>query len=144
MATKRCDQERPPSVVRKIRDESPMLSTCATSGEVAAMARKSSPAAPGTVARVQVAPLSVVRSTVPRIPLAQTTAGETTLSPRSSTSVGLASACHWARAAITGTTSANVTRAQLRVKEWDMFGIMGRREGRKVPQLCSTNDPATI
>lgn len=122
VATNRCDQVRPPSVVRKILEESPMLSTCAMSRDVAAMARKSSAAAPGTVSRVQLAPPSVVRSTVPCIPLAQTTLGETTLKPRSSTSVGLASACHWAPATSTGTTSARATGTQTGMRRRNMFG----------------------
>lgn len=120
-----------------------MLSTCATPGDVAATARKSSAAAPGTVSRVHVAPPSAVCSTVPCIPLAQTTAGDTTLSPRSSTSVGLASARHWECAVTMGTTSANVTHAQLRVKDRSDVGIMAGWV-TKSPATIETNGPATI
>src|SRR3954471_4778510 len=47
------------------------------------MSRKSRPDEPGTVRDSQVAPPSVVRSTVPADPLAQATAALTTLIPRS-------------------------------------------------------------
>ncbi len=109
VADQRRDQVRPPSVVRYTREESAMLIACAVVGDVAAMARRSSASAPGIVSRVQCAPPSVVCTTVPRWPLAHTTLGDTILSPRSSTSVGLACGCHWAAA---GAERATVASAQ--------------------------------
>ena len=66
-----------------------MLIACAVVADVAAIARRSSVPAPGIVSRVQCAPPSRVCTTVPRCPEAHTTVGDTTLSPRSSNSVGL-------------------------------------------------------
>src|SRR6266850_479711 len=53
----------------------------------ACTSRKSSDSASGTCPTSQVAPPSAVRKYVPRVPLAQTMDGETTLMPRSDSSV---------------------------------------------------------
>ena len=58
--TNRSDHVRPPSVVRKMRDESPMLIANATRADVAATERRSSAAAPGTLSTAQSTPPFVV------------------------------------------------------------------------------------
>src|SRR5438270_8688520 len=87
-----------------MRDEAPTLTACATAADVAAIARRSSPAAPGMVSSVHVAPPSTVCTTVPRHPLAHATCGDTTLSPRSSAAVGLGCGTHCADAGLASTS----------------------------------------
>src|SRR5260370_39686960 len=66
----------------------------------ARMPRKSSFSAPGTIMADQFLPLSMVRSMVPSVPLAQTVVGLTTLSPRRLAVVGTVTFVHWARAVV--------------------------------------------
>jgi hypothetical protein len=82
-----------PSVVRKICacpcSAGPALMTHARRSLRGAMARKSSPDAPGTESTDHVAPPLLVRATRPRVPLAQTTDELVATSPRNSAVVPL-------------------------------------------------------
>src|SRR6478735_9764981 len=101
-----------------MRDESPMLIACAVVADVAAIARRSSAPAPGIVSRVQCSPASDVCNTLPRCPLVHTTRGDTTLSPRSSTSAGLTCATHCACAthgAIASAGASDITNRDKRM-----------------------------
>src|SRR4051794_27962354 len=64
------------------------------------MSRKSSFWAPGTVITLHVAPPSVVRTTAPPVPLAQTTFSLTTERPRNEAVVSTFCLTHWAEAVI--------------------------------------------
>ena len=135
MLTNRSDHVRPPSVVRKIRDESPMLMANAVLAEIAAMARRSSVAAPTTVPAIHVRPPLMVRITVPFWPLAHATDGDTTLSPRNSTGVPLDWAFHCAAAgwAIRCNTSEGTANKEWRMAVLGESSVNGWREVWSMP-----------
>src|SRR6476661_1488324 len=128
-----------------MRDESAMLIACAVVADVAAIARRSSALAPGTVSRVQCAPASNVCNTLPRCPLAHTTCGDTTLSPRSSTSTGLTCATHCACAtdgAIACARASEITQRGKRMIRKRMIDDVGGMPGVEYAFPCSVEPAA--
>src|SRR3990167_2616929 len=88
----------------------PMESTYATASLIASTSRKSSFSAPATGRTCHVAPPSVVRTTVPRLPLAQAIRSETALTPRNRAVTPLDCGSHFTAGAPTANAAASRTR----------------------------------
>src|SRR5687767_7441048 len=107
----------------------PMLSTNAVCPSNASMSRKSRESAPGTLTTCQLAPPFVVRTTVPPVPLAQTTLSLGTLNPRRLAVVGTGCAIHPCAAtdAPPAASSAAAITAVLMIVRYDSTGPSSAR-----------------
>src|SRR6185437_343481 len=87
-----------PKILAAPDSAAPALAANACLASRGAIERRSRFSAPGIESTVQVAPASVVRSTLPPVPLAQTRLGDSATSPRISPVIGLVCGAHCAAA----------------------------------------------